>query len=330
MEEYVKKKSKYTIEYITNLVNTYRNGEFELIKIENLRGYRTLVSVKHKPCGRILTNQNIANFIGLDRGCKFCNSNRMDKKKIIDMVNSINGYRIISCNSNKVSDKIKIIHEDCGYIFNMRAADFIYNKYRCPKCGHEISYTESSLKKKISEITNNEYSVEKVYVNANTKPSRWKLDVKHNTCRKIMNVSAHNFIINNQRCPICNKNKKAITHISKGKKLIESFLVENNINFETEKTFSGLKYKNQLRLDFYFAFKNDQIAIEYDGKQHFKSSSKSTAIFSPEKLEITKKRDKIKDEYCDKNNIKLYRIPYTYLDDEIIETLKEILSVNNI
>jgi len=54
--------------------------------------------------------------------------------------------------------------------------------------------------------------------------------------------------------------------------------------------------------------------IEYEGKHHFVPASfngENNEEQALEKLKETKKRDRLKDEYCKKNNISLLRIPYT-------------------
>jgi len=61
------------------------------------------------------------------------------------------------------------------------------------------------------------------------------------------------------------------------------------------------------------------ICIEYDGEHHFKSVSK----YGGESfLEKVKKYDKIKNEWCSKNKIRLIRIPYTE-KSRIFEVLNE-------
>lgn len=60
--------------------------------------------------------------------------------------------------------------------------------------------------------------------------------------------------------------------------------------------------------------------IEYDGKQHFKAVD----FFGGEKgLIETQKRDKEKNNYCLKNGIYLFRIPYTDFE-RINQILSEI------
>lgn len=107
-------------------------------------------------------------------------------------------------------------------------------------------------------------------------------------------------------CPNCIK--------SKGEMAINYFLTKNKISFIEHKMFNGCVYKRKLRFDFYLPDKN--ICIEYDGEQHFNSIP---YYGGDEKLEISKKRDEIKNEYCQKNNIHLLRINY---QEDIINKLK--------
>ena len=107
-------------------------------------------------------------------------------------------------------------------------------------------------------------------------------------------------------CPSCSE--------SKGEKQIYMYLNNNNIKYERQKTFKNLKYKQNLYFDFYLPEYN--ICIEYDGEQHFKSFN----FFGGDVIfEIQKIKDRIKNDYCIINNIKLIRIRY---DDNIINVLK--------
>lgn len=109
-----------------------------------------------------------------------------------------------------------------------------------------------------------------------------------------------------QGCPKCN--------ISKNEQLIKNFLLSNSLNFIHQMKFENCKYKKELIFDFYLP--NKSTCIEYDGEQHF------IPIYGKEKLEEIKKRDKIKNIYCIKNNISLIRIKY---NEDIYEKLKIIL-----
>lgn len=108
---------------------------------------------------------------------------------------------------------------------------------------------------------------------------------------------------------------------SKGEYKISTILAENNIVFEKQKSYDDLRGESChgiLRYDFYIPKYN--YLIEYDGEQHFKAGK--LGWNNEEYHEKTKKRDKIKNEYCRKNNIPLIRIPYTQYEDLNIEDLK--------
>lgn len=77
---------------------------------------------------------------------------------------------------------------------------------------------------------------------------------------------------------------------SKGEAKIQKILEENNIYFETQKTFKDCKDQGNLKFDFYLP--NYNCCIEYDGIQHFEN--KSNGYFTEEKLKGIKKRDSIK------------------------------------
>ena len=104
---------------------------------------------------------------------------------------------------------------------------------------------------------------------------------------------------------------------------IEKLLIQNNISFETEKTFEDLVGKNNrfFRFDFYLPDHNR--LIEFDGIQHYKERE----LFS-DSLEEIQKRDKIKNEYCIKKGITLVRIPYwkeeTLTINDLLESKYEV------
>ena len=111
------------------------------------------------------------------------------------------------------------------------------------------------------------------------------------------------------RCPYCKT--------SKGEEKISEVLFKYKIINEREKVFKGCVYKGNLRFDFYLP--NQNICIEYDGKQHFEPQDFSGHGNSESEFKETQLRDSIKTQYCKDNNIKLIRIPYWDFDN--IETI---------
>ena len=177
----------------------------------------------------------------------------------------------------------------------------------CGKC----SNTYSLSKKELIDIFNEEHIYEYKYDLDNYKNVNSHINIK---CKKhgwfIMKVNNHK---KGSFCPKCNKN------ISRGEKKIINLLDTYKVNYEYQHRIKECKNKRSLPFDFFITEKN--ILIEFDGKQHFKKSFK----MSDENFESIKKRDRIKDKYCEDNYIYLVRIPYTEYNN-----IEEILIKNNI
>ena len=90
-----------------------------------------------------------------------------------------------------------------------------------------------------------------------------------------------------------------------------------DIKYESEASDVKNDADNWLRFDFKIQPHGYPMYVEFDGKQHtkpmrFGGVSLDQAIQNLIKL---REHDKIKNEYCEKNNIPLLRIPYTRIDD---------------
>jgi hypothetical protein len=117
---------------------------------------------------------------------------------------------------------------------------------------------------------------------------------------------------------------------SKGEYIISKLLKSNNVNFIREKTFSKcLSPKNRkLRFDFYLP--DFKVLLEFQGEQHYKPINKSYKSIS--KFKRLKIHDNIKKQFCEKNNLKLIAIPYTFRNklDILIPKLIEKLTSSSI
>jgi very-short-patch-repair endonuclease/Zn finger protein HypA/HybF involved in hydrogenase expression len=92
---------------------------------------------------------------------------------------------------------------------------------------------------------------------------------------------------------------------SKGENIIQYCLKNQNIKYYTQKIFKDCKYKKVLRFDFYLPRYN--LCIEYDGIQHFELGRFNV---TDKQLQESKIKDNIKNDFCEKYNINLLRIPY--------------------
>lgn len=110
---------------------------------------------------------------------------------------------------------------------------------------------------------------------------------------------------------------------SKGEMIINNWLQEHNISFQSQYSIDEIVLDSGCRPFFDFAiFDNDNnllCLIEYNGKQHYEITG---GWNNEEMFEITQHRDKQKSEWCKKLNIPLYVISYL---DNIEEKLEEII-----
>jgi hypothetical protein len=119
-------------------------------------------------------------------------------------------------------------------------------------------------------------------------------------------------------CPSCNE--------SKGERLIRNTLTQLAVAFETQKAFSDLMSPKGRAMYYDFFIPTMNILIEYDGRQHFEPVD---MFGGDDYLTVVQLHDRLKDVYAKQNNIPLYRYPYTMSDDEIIESLKKLLTTTH-
>lgn len=104
---------------------------------------------------------------------------------------------------------------------------------------------------------------------------------------------------------------------SKGVRRIKYILDDNNIPYQTEKTYNDLKTSlgGTPRFDFWI---NNEFLLEYDGEQHYLEKDLS---YFRDNLQQRQANDQLKNEYCKTHNIPLKRIPYTELDNITLENI---------
>ncbi len=102
---------------------------------------------------------------------------------------------------------------------------------------------------------------------------------------------------------------------SYGELAIRKILLENNVEFETEKTFSDL---GKLRYDFYLPKQNR--LIEFDGEQHYRDCNDNSS-WGKVSLAERQARDRLKDKYALDNQIQIIRIPYWEKENLNLEML---------
>ena len=212
-------------------------------------------------------------------------------------------YSLIN-NIKNVHDYVNIICLKHG-IFNQRVNSHV-NGNGCSKCKFDEKRLTLKLfisKSKLIHGEKYDYSM------VNYKNTSTKIKIICPT-HGVFEQLPDNHIGKKVGCPYCKE--------SHGEKEIRIFLDNNNIKYIRQKKFKECKDKRQLPFDFYLPDYN--ICIEFDGKQHYTNDT----IFN-QYFDSTLSHDKIKNDYCLKNSIKLVRIKY---DENIIIKLQHIKNVN--
>jgi hypothetical protein len=286
---------KKTHEEFINEVNDLVSDEYKVLgKYVNTN---TKIKIKHNKCGYEY-DVTPASFL-FGKRCSNCKGNL--QKTTENFKNELfklygDEYSLIGEYKNSKT-KLKIIHNICSFEYDV-TPNKILSGCKCPKCYGHMKLSNDDFVERFKLATENDYKI----ISGKYTNNRSKIVFKHLDCNNEFEMTANNFL-NGQRCPNCKKFK------SKGIKLIEKWIIENNLIYKSEHRFKDCIYKLPLPFDFViFNIQNEIVClIEYDGEQHFKPID----VFGGEEgLKETEIRDEIKNKYCEQNDIKLIRIPY--------------------
>ncbi len=297
---------KYTIEFVLNWCN---DNNIECLETEFI-SVKTPMRFKCTNCGDVF----LRNFENLKTRkktlCNKCSAKdrgkyrRLEISEVEDYIES-KGCKLVSSYKNMKED-IEIICS-CGNKFKTSYYQFRKNNHiYCIPCSRNIMSEKKAIPiEDLQFLVSQEGST---FIKRELKGKDQLICVNDNCGHKDYWVRLNKFKYG-QRCPLCS--------ISKGERVIYNFLKNNKFNFKREYTFKDLKGINDGILRFDFAvFKNNKLhcLIEYDGLQHYEVCFNSEYNFKR-----TQSHDKLKNKYCQDNNIKLIRIPYyRYKDIEII------------
>lgn len=248
-------------------------------------------------------------------GCKQCGILTRAASKSLGLVEFIkrsqeihgNQYDYSNVDYTNSTNKVEIICEEHGPFYQIPPSHL---KGRgCPKCGLlKLSAIFSSSAEEFIQKSQEIHSFLYVYDNVNYVNSKEVVEIickKHGPFLQLPPVH-----LSGCGCPSCKTSKPV--------KSIMRYLERNQFEFEIEKRFESCRYKHTLPFDFYLP--KEDLLIEYDGEWHYQP------IISEYKMKLTQKRDKIKNEWCIKNNKKLLRIPY-WEKNNIVKILKEELKL---
>lgn len=229
------------------------------------------------------------------RGCKECRK-ITHYKKIKKEVENINKVLIdVIKYNNKDYNKSKILiwcgNKNHKYI-KTTLNKVMNSNIKCETC--EKEYRISVMKSFVEELGYEFYGVSN-YCKSDFIKSMVK--VKCNLDGYVFTIRFSSLKYEGKRCPHCS--------MSYGEQEVARVLKKYKIPYHIQYRFKDCIDLKTLPFD--FKIDKRKILIEYDGAQHFRPVD----LFDGEEgFKICKKHDKIKNDYCEKNGIKLIRIPY--------------------
>ena len=289
VERFAKSKTKTQDEYLELLKKNNPN----IIPLEKYINCRT--PILHKCLRHNIEWNTIPDSVINGHGCCECSKekasdkNRKTHEQYVQEVKSINPNIIVVGEYTRAN--VNILHKCAidGYEWYAAPGNILFGN-GCPKCS-------GNIKKSHEDYVNEVYAVnQNIEVLGEYKSAR--THVLHK-CK----IDGHEWyaypysILSGTGCPKCNE--------SKGERKISHWLNNHNITYISQKRFDDCRDKLALPFDFYLPDYN--IAIEYDGEQHYRPIE---YFGGKEHYDKVTKHDRIKDDYCKSNNIDLLRIPY--------------------
>lgn len=278
----------------------YPDEDFTVIQYESL-GKPGIVKCNN--CGKEISVSKMTNFFVKTKphGCVNCYGLWKERDRKIEEIKEL--YDIISTKVVNTHTHYTIQCKNCGH---QRTTD-LKNLYKHLQCGCQTNVKRNRTPEEfIQEVNDNSrlgtYELISDYVNQST-----KVLLRHD-CGFIWEVRPSDVIHGKSQCPKC------MSFQSKGVLYIKKILDKNQIPYEQERRLDNSKQ----RFDFYFEFGDINIALEYNGAQHYKEID-----YFQTSLQQQQERDNRKRQYCIEHNIELIEIPYTFSKEQIQTVLQE-------
>ena len=247
------------------------------------------------------------------QGCPMCSGNTLQTTELfIERASKVhnNLYNYSKTSYVNANTKVEIVCPKHGSFYQTPYSHL--QGQGCNACSKRPTVSTEDFVKKAMLVHKSKYDYSLVdYKNAHIKVKI--ICPVHG----IFEQTPDNHTPSKQGCPKCKS--------SRGEKRIANFLDKEHIYYLKEFRFSDCRYKKPLPFDFAIFEDKEKTKLkcltEFDGIQHYRTVRSYKT--SDGDLELRKKKDRIKTEYCLSNNIKLIRIPYWDF-----ENIEEILHKN--
>lgn len=305
--------------------NNIKNGTILLTQKEEIKNIDQSLKFKCGECGREYSSTWHVFMSNIDHICCFC----FNQKRSKGMINTKhkntnkfhlkaweNGLTILDDGDIKYHQKI-LVQDSFGYRGLMSATSLLngssFEKFstRNPNTINNIRIFAFN-KNWDCIIYNQEFKGDKI-------PLKMMC-----SCGNDFSVTLNHFVNGKYQCNECRLKQSAIAAS------VELWLNQNKILYVKEKIFENCRNKKPLPFDFYLPDFN--ACIEVDGIGHyrpvaFNGDKEKAKIIYEQRVE----NDKIKNNYCEQNNIPLLRLPFWVIEKEEhnLELKNFILSIKN-
>lgn len=286
--------NKFSIKEFEERINlSFPGWEYDILEFN---GYKKGAKIRCKKCGREILLNKASDVTRKINICS-CYKKFKDYHEKIKYLGTQCGFKILF--DGPATQKKKIQCLKCGCKMERSLVSILNTPEHCDNCHKYRTGISHFSKEEIQQKLDEKflYQYELLEYQGTTKEAL----LKHLNCGYVFKIRELGDLFEgrNRGCPKCYQFK------SVGEQRIRNYLDEHQISYIPQKTFAPLN-KSKYRFDFFLPDHN--LAIEYQGEQHYKENS----IFK-DNYEIIHRRDEIKRRYCEDNNIELLEIKYTEL-----------------
>lgn len=294
-------------EVYANVIN-YCNKENYTVQEINYNGSSSSINLKCNVDGYVW-NASYKHIKRNTTHCKRCiNREPLTEKMVIKRVMSKCEHTdVVIGEFNGSSTNLSLTCKIDGYQWESTYTKFFLCNNGCSMCANNLKLSNDFVLENTLKCIDNTITLISIDYNGHNSTIHLRCD-----CGNDWSTHYYNITGSGSGCPAC-----VTLRQSKGISNIIKILSVYNIEFELEKKFEKCVDIRQLPFDIFLPHNN--IIIEFDGIQHYHPVN----FFGGEKhLQGVQRRDKIKEQYCRDNNIKLYRIRY---DQDIPTEMEKIL-----
>ena len=294
-EKVSKKNSDSPETFVEKAIKRHGNEKFDYSLAIKEYGKQKKVHIICKTCGRMFEQMPSLHISG--NGCPHCNPfpKKYTTETIGEHIKTLHpDIEILSEYNGNNDSKIIVRCKKHNYEWETTAHRLHQQKHACKYCYQENRKEEIRKKeeKKFKEFTDIYYKplydTSKIkYINSKKKvtlicPEHGEFMLTPNKMKNRLDG-----------CPYCNE--------SVLERKIRLFLINNNINFERQKSFDWLINKGKMHLDFYLP--NYNIAIECQGEQHV--IDRESIMNKRDSFSSKVERDVLKNKLCVEHEIKI-------------------------